>query len=108
MSESGDQPARDPRRAPSPEEYERFVPRSASDKLKDTSGGSNFQYGVVLGGLVLGGMYYNFKKKGTKYTLPVYLIHTRLAVQSTVIGCLIAAMGYQMYTRLRKTDVVEK
>jgi len=101
---TGDQPARDPRSPPTPEEYSRFQPRSASEKMTDTSGGSNFQYGVALGGAVLGAMYYNFKKKGTKYTLPVYLIHTRLAVQSTVVGCLICAMGYQMYTKLSKND----
>merc|ERR1719204_2078422 len=61
--------------------------------------------------MALGAMYYNFKKKGTKYTLPVYIIHTRLAVQSTVIGCLVAAMGYQMYTKLSPkstTDIQSK
>jgi len=100
---SGGQEARDLRRGPTLEEYQRFEARSAQDKLTDTSSGSNFQYGMLLGSAALAGMVYNFRKKGTKFSIPVYIIHTRLAVQSTVIGCLVAAMGYQLYGNIQKS-----
>jgi len=55
--------------------------------------------GAVLG---LGGVVYmarNFKNRDPNMKISVYLIHTRLLAQGTVIGVLTLGMIHQMYTK---------
>jgi len=96
--------ARNLRLGPTQEEYTRFEAVSASEKLQqDSAKRPAYQYGIGLGSLVLAGMAYNFRKKGTKFSIPLYVIHTRLAVQGTVIGCLFTAMTFKLYDRWEKS-----
>jgi len=58
--------------------------------------------GALLG---LGGVVYmarGFKNKDPNMKTSVYLIHTRLLAQGTVIGVLTLGMLHQMYTRMSK------
>ena len=88
----------DPSRLPpSPQDYERFEPKSPTDKFKDDAQKRPlYQYGAGLGIAALAGAIYNFRKRGNT-KLSLYVIHTRLAVQSAVIGCLVGGMVHQMY-----------
>jgi hypothetical protein len=40
----------------------------------------------------------NYRKKDAKTKPSVYVIHTRMAAQSIVIGSMILAMAHQLYT----------
>ena len=82
------------------DEYELFVPgegRKFKDGIEWLAGGA------LLG---LGGLAYmarNFKNRGdTKVS--VYLIHSRLLAQSTVIAALSCGMVSQMLSRMRKNN----
>ena len=89
-------------------EYELFDPaeeyknnKNNSPKMVETMG----KIGIVAG---LGGVYYmakNLKNKPKDMKLSVYMIHTRLLAQGSVVGVLI----YQMYTKLQhKYTVTEQ
>ena len=80
------------------EEYTLFVP---GQERKPKDGRGWLAGGALLG---LGGLAYmarNFKNRGdTKVS--VYLIHTRLLVQGSVIAVLSGGMVWQMVTRVRE------
>ena len=56
---------------------------------------------AMLGGMAVGGsalIYMLYKLKTTKQKLSVHLIHTRLAVQTSVAGALTMALFWQIWT----------
>lgn len=78
--------------------FEPVERKSLTQRMKDTFKESP----AMVGGLgcavgVLGYMLYGLKNRDPGQKLSVYLIHTRLAVQGTVIGALSMGMIYQMY-----------
>ena len=79
-----------------PQEFEEYVAPSASDKLlRRSKENPAFPIGIGAGACVLGYMAYSWRT--SKEKLSVYLIHTRLGVQGSVVGALTVAMGYQIY-----------
>jgi len=91
--------------------YELFDPdveyknNKNSSKMVEIMG----KIGIVAG---LGGVYYmakNLKNKPKDMKLSVYMIHTRLLAQGSVVGVLSLGMIYQMYTKLQhKYTVTEQ
>ena len=77
-------------RPPTPEEYKPY------EEVRETKPLVNMAMGI--GALALAGMAINFKRKGSKFQPSLYLIHTRLMVQGSVLGLLGGAMGYNIYT----------
>ena len=84
-----------------------LTPPPPSPPLQMESGGSKLMRkskdnpvlaGGVLGGMsVLGYMLWGLRHRPKNEKLSVYLIHTRLGVQSTVIGALTLAMAYTLF-----------
>eukprot|EP00090_Calanus_glacialis_P016296 TRINITY_DN2553_c0_g1_i1.p1 TRINITY_DN2553_c0_g1~~TRINITY_DN2553_c0_g1_i1.p1 ORF type:complete len:107 (-),score=17.19 TRINITY_DN2553_c0_g1_i1:114-434(-) len=80
------------------DDYELFDARATGQDKAGTNK-TFLNIGAVLG---LGGVAYmarNFKNRDPNMKISVYLIHTRLLAQSTVIGVLTLGMVHQMYTR---------
>jgi len=80
-------------------EFELFDPSRGREKVGE---GKRFmQFGVVAGLCGLGYMVKNFKNKGD-LKLSLYVIHTRMVAQMTVVGVLSLGMCAQMYKKLSK------
>lgn len=86
----------------SPVQEEDYQLWDARDR-EDTRKGKGFMYvGALLG---LGGVGYmarNFKNRPKDMKVSVYLIHTRLVAQGTVIGVLCLGMLNEMYKNAAK------
>ncbi|XP_023334341.1 HIG1 domain family member 1A, mitochondrial isoform X2 [Eurytemora carolleeae] len=83
--------------------YELFDPNAK----KEARAGLGFmQFGAVAGLAGLGYMARNFKNKNKDMKISVYVIHTRMLAQGTVIGVLCLGMFSQMYKRYqdKQTD----
>jgi len=81
----------------SSEDYILFDPNVEKKKSRE---GIGFMYVGALAGLAgLGYMIRNFKNKQSDMKLSVYVIHTRLLAQGTVVGVLSLGMIHQLYTR---------
>jgi len=81
------------------EDYELY---NAQATRQDKGGRMFLNVGALLG---LGGVVYmarGFKNKDPNMKTSVYLIHTRLLAQGTVIGVLTLGMMHQMYQRWNK------
>jgi len=88
-------------RKPTLEEYRPYVPeeqRQANPLAK---------YGMGVGAAALAAMIINLKLKGTKFQPSLYLIHTRLAVQGSVLGLLTGAMLFNIYKQYKKNNAAE-
>jgi len=83
-------------RRPTTEEYRPYVPEEHSQANPMA------KYGMGVGALALTAMAVNLKMRGTKFQPSLYLIHTRLAVQGSVLGLLTGAMLYNIYTQWQK------
>jgi hypothetical protein len=80
-----------------PSEISRFEPPSSGDKFSRASKDNPAMViGIGVGASVLGYMAWGLRTRKEK--LSVYLIHTRLGVQGSIIGALSVAMTYQIYT----------
>jgi len=84
-------------RRPTLEEYRPYVPEEHSG-----SGNPLAKYGAGCGLAALAAMVVNLKVRGTKFQPSLYLIHTRLAVQGSVLGLLTGAMLYNIFTQWQK------
>eukprot|EP00091_Calanus_sinicus_P008931 TRINITY_DN21231_c0_g1_i1.p1 TRINITY_DN21231_c0_g1~~TRINITY_DN21231_c0_g1_i1.p1 ORF type:complete len:105 (-),score=11.20 TRINITY_DN21231_c0_g1_i1:102-416(-) len=85
--------------APPPSQTDDYELWDSQAGRKDKGGKSFLHAGALLG---LGGVAYmakNFKNKDPNMKLSVYVIHTRLLAQGTVIGVLTLGMMHQMYTK---------
>merc|ERR1711864_35036 len=73
------------------------------DAMEDRKKGETDKRFAVLGSVLgLGGVGYmarNFKNRDPNMKISVYLIHTRLLAQGTVIGVLTLGMLHQMYQK---------
>jgi len=85
-------------RKPTPEEYRSYVP----EEHGGSTGNPLAKYGMGVGAAALTAMAINLKMKGTKFQPSLYLIHTRLAVQGSVLGLLTGAMLYNIYKNIQK------
>jgi len=72
------------------------------EKSSNQEGRRFMQVGVLGGLLGVGYMMRNAKNRGD-LKLSVYVIHTRLLAQGTVIGVLCLGMGYEMYKKMYKS-----
>jgi len=84
------------------EGYELFDPSQKRDQPREGLG--FMQVGAVAGLAGVGYMIRNFKNKNEGMKLSVYVIHTRMIAQCTVIGVLSLGMVHQMYTRFNKKN----
>jgi len=90
-----------------------FVPPMPVDFPEEESGGSKFMrkakqdpfvpVGITAAVAILGYQAYKFKNRGNT-KLSVYLIHTRVAAQSAVIGSMAIGVLYSMYREFIKKD----
>ena len=81
------------------EDYELFDPRKDAGRAANSTGRGFLYVGALLGLAGLGYMARNFKNKPKDMKFSVYLIHTRLVAQGTVVGVLSLGMLYQIYQR---------
>lgn len=87
------------------EEFDMSGVQTGTDQIKKVAANNPFLVGGI--GLGLGGLFYmarNFKNKGEVKT-SVYLIHTRMVAQMSVIGMLTLGMMHQIYTKLQEENV---
>eukprot|EP00092_Neocalanus_flemingeri_P031516 GFUD01034227.1.p1 GENE.GFUD01034227.1~~GFUD01034227.1.p1 ORF type:complete len:120 (+),score=24.13 GFUD01034227.1:54-362(+) len=85
------------------DDYELYS--ESSQQTKDPTGRMFANVGALCG---LGGVAYmvkNFKNRDPNMKFSVYLIHTRLLAQSTVIGVLTLGMVHQMYTKYNQNKL---
>ncbi len=81
---------------PTDAEFKPYEAKTAGDKLAMANKQNPLvTVGIGLGVGVLGYMLYRLRTSTTKTS--VHLIHTRMGVQGTVIGCLTIAAGYQTW-----------
>lgn len=73
------------------------VEKSSSKFVRKFKENPFMSAGLGVGGLVLAYMLSGVGRRGKGEKLSVYLIHTRLGVQGTIIGALALGMGYQIY-----------
>lgn len=78
-------------RPPTADEYQPYV----ENREHKHQGLVNAAMGI--GGLALAGMAFNLKRRGTKFAPSLYLIHTRLVVQGSILTLLCGAMGYKIF-----------
>ncbi len=83
---------------PPPHKYEPYERRTAGDKLRRMCGESPLlAVSLVAGAGVAAAMLYNARRRSPGQKLSVYLIHTRLMAQGTVVGALTAVMAMQLW-----------
>jgi len=85
------------------EEFDLYRPQTGTDKVKKLAATNPFLIGGV--GLGIAGLAYmarGFKNKGADVKTSVYLIHTRMVAQMSVIGVLSLGMIHQIYTKLQE------
>jgi len=85
----------------SEQEFELFDPSSEYKNRKSTNtvGDIVGKVGIVTGLGIVGYMARSFKNKPKDMKLSVYLIHTRMFAQGSVIGVLSLGMMYQMFQK---------
>ncbi len=77
-------------------DIEEYRTVSSVDKWKKVCAENpSLPIGMGIGTVALGYMIYGIRNSKNK--LSVHLIHTRLAVQGSVVGCLTAVLGYQFF-----------
>eukprot|EP00088_Acartia_fossae_P019837 TRINITY_DN21596_c0_g1_i1.p1 TRINITY_DN21596_c0_g1~~TRINITY_DN21596_c0_g1_i1.p1 ORF type:complete len:103 (+),score=11.70 TRINITY_DN21596_c0_g1_i1:23-331(+) len=90
-------------------DFELFDPSAKYQKRSEDNVGKNLGRLGIIGGI--GGVAYmirNFRNRSPDMKLSVYVIHTRLLAQGTVIGVLSLGMIYQMYTKMtNKREVTQ-
>lgn len=85
------------------DEFELYRMQTGTDKLKKLGAQNPFLIGGV--GLGLAGLFYmvrNYKNKSESMKTSVYLIHTRMVAQMSVIGVLSIGMIHQIYSKLQE------
>lgn len=79
--------------------HEDYVLFNPDEGRKDKEGRIFMKIGAVAGLAGVAFMVRNFKNRDKNMKLSVYVIHTRMLAQMTVIGVLSLGMVHQMYTR---------
>merc|ERR1712080_459215 len=87
------------------EEFTMYGMQAGTDQIKKVAANNPVLIGGV--GMGLGGLFYmarNFKNKSASMKTSVYLIHTRMVAQMSVVGVLTLGMMHQTYKQLQEVN----
>jgi len=89
-------------RAPSSEVYRAYEPEDY--KERKWRGSAKWGFGIIAG--VVTAMGINYKLRGSKFQTSLYVIHTRMIMQGSVLGFLTIAMLNEMWKKYQKGQYI--